>query len=103
VGLFLDGEFVGHEPLVVHPGAHELEAEILVEARGPDRKGSMSPVRLRSRQPVAVPGPNYLRLTLAERAASSLAEDRMTLDIEVKSASDVQPEPGRRTRRWPAS
>ena len=96
VGLFLDGEVVGHEPLVVHPGAHELEAEILLEARGPDRNGNvnkMSPVRLRSRQPVAVPGANYLRLTLAERAESSLAEDRMTLEIEVKSASEVKPEP----------
>ena len=93
VGLFLDGEFVGHEPLVVHPGAHELEAEILLEARGPDKRGGMSPVRLRSRQPVAVPGPNYLKLTLAERAEASLAEDRMTLEIEVKSARDVHPEP----------
>jgi len=92
VGLFLDGEFVGHEPLVVHPGAHDLEAEVLLEARGPDKQGS--PVRLRSRQPVSVPGPSYLRVTLAERAASSLAEDRMSLDIEVKSATDVRPEPG---------
>jgi hypothetical protein len=93
VGLFLDGELVGHEPLMVHPGDHELEAEILLEARGPDKSGSMSPVRLRSRQPVSVPGPSYLRVTLAERAASSLAEDRMALDIEVKSASDVHAEP----------
>src|SRR5687767_12121245 len=45
VGLFLDGEFVGHEPLTVRPGAHELESELLLEARGPDRKGAMSPVR----------------------------------------------------------
>jgi hypothetical protein len=89
LGLFLDGEFVGHEPLTVHPGDHELEAEFLLEARGPDRKGSMSPVRLRSRQPISVPGPSYLRVTLAERAASSLAEDRMALEIEVKSATDV--------------
>jgi hypothetical protein len=93
VGLFLDGEFVGHEPLVVHPGAHELEAEILLEARGPDRKGGSSPVRLRSRQPVAVPGPSYLRVTLAEQAASSLPEDRMALEIEVKSAGEVRAEP----------
>jgi hypothetical protein len=93
VGLFLDGELVGHEPLVVHPGAHELEAEILLEARGPDKKGGISPVRLRSRQPVSVPGPSYLRVALAERAASSLAEDRMTLEIEVKSASDIHPDP----------
>jgi len=93
LGLFLDGDPIGHEPLVVHPGSHDLEVELLLEARGPDRKGSMSPVRLRSRQPVAVPGPNHLRVTLAERAAASLAEDRMTLDLEVKSASDVKPEP----------
>jgi hypothetical protein len=93
VGLFLDGELVGHEPLVVHPGPHDLEAELLLEARGPDKKGSMSPVRLRARQPLSVPGPSYLRVTLAERAESSLAEDRMSLEIEAKSASDVHPEP----------
>jgi protein TonB len=89
VGLFLDGEFVGHEPLTVHPGSHDLEAEILLEARGPDKSGAMSPVRLRARQPVSVPGPSYVRLTLAERADASLAEDRMTLEMEVKSAADV--------------
>jgi hypothetical protein len=87
VGLFLDGELVGHEPLVVHPGAHELEAELLLDARGSSRGGT--PVRLRSRQTISVPGPSYVRLTLAERAESSLAEDRMSLDLEVKSASDV--------------
>jgi hypothetical protein len=89
VGLFLDGELVGHEPLVVHPGSHELEAEILLEARGPGKGGHGSPVRLRARQPVSVPGPSYVRLTLAERADASLAEDRLTLELEVKSAADV--------------
>ena len=91
VGLFLDGEFIGHEPQTVHPGPHDLEAEFLLEARGPDRHGS--PVRLRARQPIAVPGPNYVRLTLAERAEASLAEDRMALELEVKSASEIPPPP----------
>jgi hypothetical protein len=91
VGLFLDGELVGHEPLVVHPGGHELEAELLLEARRADHAGT--PVRLRSRQPIAVPGPSYVRLTLAERAESSLAEDRLSLELEVKSASDVAAAP----------
>jgi hypothetical protein len=90
VGLFLDGELVGHEPLSVHPGAHDLEAEVLLEAQGPDKGGSR-PVRLRARQPIAVPGPAYIRLTLADRADASLAEDRLNLDMEVKSASDVVP------------
>jgi hypothetical protein len=89
-GLFLDGEFIGHEPLVVHPGAHDLEAEVLLEAQGAE-KGGHSPVRLRARQPIGVPGPNYVRLTLADRADASLAEDRLSLEMEVKSASDVTP------------
>jgi hypothetical protein len=93
VGLFLDGELVGHEPLTVHPGAHELEAEILLEARGPDRKGGMSPVRLRARQPIPVPGTDYVRITLAERVDASLAEDRMALEMETKPARDAPVEP----------
>jgi hypothetical protein len=91
VGLFLDGEFVGHEPLTVHPGAHDLEAEVLLEARGPEKGESRSPVRLRARQPIGVPGPNYIRLTLANRADASLAEDRLALEMEVRSASDFTP------------
>lgn len=89
VGLFLDGEFVGHEPLTVHPGAHELESEILLEARGPDRKGGSSPVRLRARQPIPIPGTDYVRITLAERIDASLAEDRMALEVETKPARDA--------------
>jgi outer membrane biosynthesis protein TonB len=90
VGLFLDGELIGHEPLMVHPGAHDLDVEILIETHGAE-KGAHNPVRLRARQPIAVPGPSYLRLTLTERADASLAEDRLTLDLEVRSPSDVVP------------
>jgi hypothetical protein len=89
IGLFVDGEFVGHEPLTVRPGAHELEAEILLEARGPDRKGSMSPVRLRARQPIPIPGTGYIRVTLAERIDASLAEDRMALELEARPTRDA--------------
>lgn len=93
VGLFLDGEFIGHEPLTVRPGAHELEAEILLEARGPDRKGGMSPVRLRARQPIPIPGTDYIRVTLSERIDASLAEDRMALELDTKPARDAPVEP----------
>jgi hypothetical protein len=93
VGLFVDGEFAGHEPLTVRPGAHELEAELLLEARGPDRKGSMSPVRLRARQPIPIPGTGYIKVTLAERADASLAEDRMALEIEARNNRDAPVEP----------
>jgi hypothetical protein len=89
VGLFLDGEFIGHEPLNVHPGAHDLEAEILLEAEGPEK--GRRPVRLRARQPIGVPGPNYVRLTLVQRPGTSLAEDRLSLEMEVRSAADVIP------------
>jgi hypothetical protein len=88
VGLFLDGEFIGREPLMVHPGAHDLEAEVLLDARNAE-KGGRSPVRLRAHQPIAVPGPSYIRLTLTERADASLPEDRLTLEMEVHAPGEV--------------
>lgn len=94
VGLFLDGEFIGHEPLTVHKGMHELEAELLLEAPGPDTQGGRRPVRLRSRQPILVPGPSHLRLTVAERADASLAEDRFSLELEPKSPAERAALPG---------
>jgi hypothetical protein len=93
-GLFLDGELVGHEPHTLPRGTHELDADLLLEAPGPDRQASRTPVRLRSRQPLVVPGPSHLRLTLAERPHASLAEDRFTLELEPKSARELAALPG---------
>jgi hypothetical protein len=52
VGLFLDGEVVGREPLSVRSGTHELEAEALLDA--PGGKGcrpARAPARAAALQP----------------------------------------------------
>jgi TonB family protein len=95
VGLFLDGEVVGREPLSVRSGSHDLEAEALLDA--PGGKGVQArPVHLRARQPFHLPARGeriltpHVRLTFGERANASLPEDRTTLEMEVSGAPPVR-------------
>lgn len=97
VGVFLDGEIVGHDPIAVHPGSHDLDAELLLQAQGA-AKGSQT-VRLRARQPLDVPAGSVgaftknIRLTLTERADASLAEDRLALALELVPLVEATPAP----------
>jgi hypothetical protein len=96
VGLFLDGDVVGREPIGVHPGSHDLEAEALLDAPG-GRGVEARPVRLRARQTFEVPShgemswPASVRLTLGERSDASLPEDRTTLEMEVNRPQTPPP------------
>jgi hypothetical protein len=99
LGLFLDGEPVGHEPLTVHAGRHDLVAEALLRAPGPRQRGvGRSEVHLRARQDLTVPAgaPLAGEVTLAfiGRPDSSLAENLIALELGPLATPPAPPHPG---------
>jgi hypothetical protein len=98
LGLFLDGEPVGHEPLAVHPGNHELVADALLQAPGVERRRTRSEVRLRARQSLVIPpgGPvtGEVTLSFVSRPDSSLPENLIALEMGPLGAPPAPPHPG---------
>ena len=86
---------MGHDPLAVRAGTHELEVEALVDVRG-----AGAPVRLRARQPVVIAhGSMYmplgaaLRLTFGARSEASMPDSRLTLDLDPVTVTEAPPPP----------
>jgi TonB family protein len=98
VAVFLDGEPLGHEPLSVHPGAHELTAEALLRAAGPGRGRPRDEVHLRARQDLMVAGgapvTGEVPLRFVGRPDSSLADDLIALEMGPPAVTPTPPRPG---------